>query len=290
MSDNNTLKRVTGLLVIEVRNSNPNGDPDNEGEPRQLQKGRLRGHGIISGVSFKRKLRDLVEAKEGPVWDFLSKELSINDRPDEFLILESRDRVRKKIMELSREEFQKSYWDARVFGTTFLEKASKDKDHFIRTGVTQFPNATSVAPVVIERMTNTNKAGVEDGKDRGMAPLADRVVQHGVYCMPFLINPTAAKRSGCKSEDIELLRRLIPYAYPHTASRARSCVEIRHAWFVEHSSSLGSFSDFAILDALTPRKREALNEASCAWNEYDVPTGIGDLEQRGLVCIDLMVK
>ena len=53
----NELKRVTGLLVIEVVNSNPNGDPDRESDPRQ----RPNGRGEISPVSFKRKLRDLID-------------------------------------------------------------------------------------------------------------------------------------------------------------------------------------------------------------------------------------
>jgi len=289
VSKNETLNRVTGLLIIEVRNSNPNGDPDNEGEPRQRQDGR----GIISGVSFKRKLRDLVEQKDGPVWQSLSEELKL--KPKGFDILESRGRKREEIKELNREQFQTRYWDARVFGNTFLESIedkkvkSEDVEHFIRTGVAQFANATSIAPVVIERMTTTNKAGVQEGKDRGMAPLGYRVVRHGVYCMPFFINPTAAKRSGCQPNDIALLKRLIPYAYPHTASYARPCVEIRHAWYVEHASPLGSCSDFAILDALTPKKREKSTEPSSVWDEYDVPADISDdLKARGLTCVDII--
>ena len=51
------IKRATGLLVIEVVNSNPNGDPDRESDPRQ----RSNGCGEISPVSFKRKLRDLLD-------------------------------------------------------------------------------------------------------------------------------------------------------------------------------------------------------------------------------------
>ena len=54
---NDNIKRATGLLIIEVVNSNPNGDPDRESDPRQ----RPNGLGEISPVSFKRKLRDLVE-------------------------------------------------------------------------------------------------------------------------------------------------------------------------------------------------------------------------------------
>ena len=286
------LNRVTGLLIIEVRNSNPNGDPDNEGEPRQRQDKR----GIVTGVSFKRKLRDLVELKDGPVWAELRRELEIGDA-DHYQILESRGRSREEIKKLSKEEFQKRYWDARVFGSTFLESIRDDKDlrpedveHFIRTGVAQFANGISVAPVVVERMTTTNKPGVQEGKDRGIAPLGYRVVQHGVYCMPFFINPTAARRLGCEPKDIELLKRLIPYAYAHTRSHVRPSVEIRHAWYVEHESPLGSCSDFAILDALMPRKRANPSEPSNIWEEYDVPSCIDTLEQKGLRCIDLMVK
>ena len=62
--DNNLVPRITGLLVLEVRKSNPNGDPERESSPRQ----RPDGKGEISPVSVKRKLRDLVSEKEGIVW------------------------------------------------------------------------------------------------------------------------------------------------------------------------------------------------------------------------------
>lgn len=57
---NHEIKRATGLLVLEAVNSNPNGDPDRDGEPRQRDNGR----GEISPVSFKRKLRDLIEQND----------------------------------------------------------------------------------------------------------------------------------------------------------------------------------------------------------------------------------
>ena len=55
-TESKAVPRVTGLLVIEVRNSNPNGDPDRESDPRTRAHD---GKGIISDVSFKRKLREL---------------------------------------------------------------------------------------------------------------------------------------------------------------------------------------------------------------------------------------
>ena len=276
--------RGTGLLVIEAINSNPNGDPDRESDPRQRPDER----GEISPVSFKRKIRDLVEDKDGPVWEHVAKGFANRVDPSEFYILESRGRDRAAIAkEIEENSFKMKYWDARIFGNTFLEQGASTS---IRTGVAQFGLGVSIAPILIERMTNTNKAGVQEGKDRGMAPLGYRVVQHAVYWMPFFINPTAAKKSGCQKRDIELLLRTIPYTYTHTASYVRPFVGIRHAWYIEHKSALGSCSDFELISALTPKKKNDPERPSVTWEEYDVPTGLPDaLRVRIASFRDLMV-
>ena len=213
------------------------------------------------------KLRDLVEEKQGPVWGTLSAELDLKE--ERFAILEHRGRDRKAIeKELRDGTFQNKYWDGRVFGNTFLEEGGPDT---VKTGAVQFGLGLSVAPITIERMTNTNKAGVQEGRDRGMAPLGYRIVTHGVYTMPFFVNPTAAVKSGCTAEDIKLLFRLIPQAYSHSASYVRPMVGIRHAWVVEHNSPLGSCSDFDLLDALRPKKKEDPEQPSTSWGDYEVP-------------------
>lgn len=264
-SNNKFLKKATGLLVVEVRNSNPNGDPDRESDPRQ----RFDDRGEISPVSFKRKVRDLVGNTDGPVWQEISGQFSPNLGPENFCILESRGRDRAMIInELGNGIFVKKYWDGRIFGNTFLEEGASTT---IKTGVVQFGMGVSVSPVEIERQTNTNKSGVQEGKDRGMAPLGYRIVSHGVYTIPFFVNPTAATKSGCTQNDVDLLLKIIPYAYSHTASYVRPSVGIRHAWYIEHKSVLGSCSDFDLLDALTPRKKEEPEKPSCSWDEYDVP-------------------
>ena len=260
------LNRATGLLVIEVINSNPNGDPDRESDPRQRPDER----GEISPVSFKRKMRDLVEKKEGPVWQEMKQKFNPILKDEEFAILEQRGRDRKEIeKELGNGMFIRKYWDARLFGNTFLEEGLSTS---IKTGAVQYGMGLSIAPILIERHTTTNKAGVESDKDRGMAPLSYRVVQHGVYCMPFFINPSAAKQSGCNKRDIDLMLKLIPYAYSHTASYIRPMVEIRHAWYMEHKSPLGSCSDFALIEALSPIKKSESDRPSKSRKEYDIPT------------------
>ena len=119
------MKRATGLLVIEVVNSNANGDP------RQ----RPNGCGEISPVSFKRKVRDLLDDSSSPFFESLPEKFRSN--ADHYRILEHRGRDRTtitkemtsggKLADFEQEEFLESefvrkYWDARVFGNTFLEK------------------------------------------------------------------------------------------------------------------------------------------------------------------------
>lgn len=281
---NEEIRRATGVLVIEVTNSNPNGDPDRESDPRQRPDGR----GEISPVSFKRKLRDLVEDKQGPVWKELKKKLNLQD--ETFVILESRGRVRKEINELltnNFEGFKQKYWDARVFGNTFLEEGSATT---IKTGVVQFGLGLSVAPVEIERLTNTSKAGVQEGKDRGMAPMGYRIVKHGIYCMPFFVNPSAAHKTGCTKTDIDLMLALIPHAYVHTRSYIRSNVEIFPAWYIEHKSALGSCPDFKLIEALTLKKKADPERASKSRDEYDIPKSLPDDLSRKIDSLKNLVE
>jgi Cas7 group CRISPR-associated protein Csh2 len=304
------IKRATGLLVIEVVNSNPNGDPDRESDPRQ----RPNGLGEISPVSFKRKLRDLVEDGGSPAFKAACDKLNLLDSDDKdpnfksdfnkfklqanFQILESRGRDRKGIQDEMAKDieghpahfldsvFAKKYWDARLFGNTFLEKYA-DKG-YIKTGVVQFGVGVSISPVNIIRHTNTNKAGVETGKDQGMAPLAFRVVEHGVYCMPFFVNPNFASKSGCTEQDVALMKALIPYAYDQTKSAIRPDVRLRHAWYIEHNNSLGSCPDYLLFEALTPKRKGNSKDASESWMDYEDASALPDSLNGKVTCVDLV--
>lgn len=291
------LKRATGLLIIEVVNSNPNGDPDRESDPRQ----RPNGFGEISPVSFKRKLRDLLDDHDAPFFRALPEQFSGN--PDHYFILEHRGLVDSEITKEQGDDptqfvnspFVHKYWDARVFGNTFLEesknkvnKKRKDKE-FIKTGVVQFGMGVSLAPVNIIRYTNTKKKATQEGKEAGMAPLAYRIVEHGVYCMPFFVNPNYAHKTGCTAEDIELLKLLIPHAYEQNRSAVRPDVRIRHAWYVEHKNLLGSCPEYLLLEALTPKKLGDKDELSTTWADYEDKEMLPEnLLPRVESCVDLV--
>lgn len=290
----NEIKRATGLLVIEVVNSNPNGDPDRESDPRQ----RPNGYGEISPVSFKRKLRDLLEDKEGLFFRSLPEEYT--QHPEKYNILESRGRDRKAInkemandpkhfnqQDFLQSTFVRKYWDARVFGNTFLEEGAHKG--FIKSGVVQFGVGISISPVEIIRHTNTNKPGVQEGKNAGMAPLAFRIVEHGVYCMPFFVNPNYSGKTGCTAEDIALMKLLIPHAYDLNRSAIRPDVRLRHAWYIEHQNNLGSCPEYLLQEALTPKRLGEANMPSASWADYEEISELPDnLFNRVESVIDLM--
>lgn len=293
------IKRATGLLVIEVVNSNPNGDPDRESDPRQ----RANGRGEISPVSLKRKLRDLLEDPETPFFKSLPDWVT-GRNADHYQILEHRGRDRDQIQKemnpngdtkiFSEEKFLESpfvkkYWDARVFGNTFLEDGGNKG--FIKTGVVQFGVGLSISPINIIRSTNTNKAGVQKNKNAGMAPLGFRVVEHGVYCMPFFVNPNYAKKSGCEKTDIDLLKLLIPAAYDLNRSAIRPDVRLRHAWYIEHKNTLGSCPDYLLFEALMPKRKGDPEVPSTSWADYEDRTALPEeLQNRIADCEDLMTK
>lgn len=303
MSDYNEMfKRATGLLVIEVVNSNPNGDPDNDSMPRQ----RTSGFGEISPVSFKRKLRDLIEDHDSVFFSTLPEKFKIADTKEnedkhKYFIMESNLNELKNLKKemgtehenFTNSKFAKKYWDGRVFGNTLLEDNENDKKdkpkRFIKTGVVQFGMGISLAPIAVSNQTNTRQMPTEEGKQSGMAPLAHPIVEHGVYCMPFYVNPNFAKKTGCTKDDIELLKTVIPHAYDLNRSTIRTDVRIRHAWYIEHKNILCSCPEYLLTDALTPKKLGDANEPSTSWADYEDVTELPEeLLSRVDSCVDLM--
>jgi Cas7 group CRISPR-associated protein Csh2 len=286
----NIIPRATGLIIVEVRNSNPNGDPERDGAPRK-RRGEI---GEISPVSVKRKMRDIIGNKKGPIWLYLQKKYNLDEAY--FQILEERGRKRGEIKKLIIEDnhkplkekrFVNMYWDGRVFGNTFLEEAEGEPKKTdkkkkteealalkknVKTGAIHFGLGLSVAPITVRTdFTQTSKAGVEEGKTAGMAPGSFKFVEHGIYAIPFFINPTPASNSGCTRQDVDIAMELVPYVYSHNPSTVRTQVEVLHAWYAEHNNQRGSCNDFDLIDALMPKKKAAKDKPSSGRDEYTIP-------------------
>jgi Cas7 group CRISPR-associated protein Csh2 len=280
--------KVTGLIIIEVIHSNPNGDPNCGGDPRQLPDGR----GIISSVSIKRKVRDLIELKDGPIFqNLVSKGIIDNNDIDKFCIMETEGRDRDLIgREIKSGIILDKYCDARIFGGTFLEKKKGEtKKGFTQGGPLQMGMGYSSARINIDRMTFTNKSGVEEGKSSGMAPFIG-FVEHGVYYVDFHINPSLAVETNCTERDISVFKETLPFIYDHTASFVRTNVHIRHIWWAEHKTPRGSYPVLDIIDHLKPKRIGSDDpfEPSTRWEDYEVPKLPDTIKDRLLIFEDLM--
>lgn len=255
---------MDGMLVLEVVDSNPNGDPDYLGNPRQ----RDNGIGEISPVSVKRKYRDMLEYKENNyIWEKVGERLN----PEKFEILESKqnnDRARiRKIVEKDTQGFLDMFWDARLFGNTFLEKGISGHE---RSGALHLGLGLSVAPVEIRKLSLTKKMNAQEGKGSGFAPDAYSVVPYGIYTIPVYFSPQQAKANGCTDDDVDMFLKLTPYIYNHSRSLIRTHVNILHAHMAFHHDKIGSFNPYTLLDKLRPTLIEGCDGSAIA--DYNIPT------------------
>jgi len=169
------------------------------------------------------------------VWQTVAGSFAPRLEDEEFDILEKRGRSREKILaEVKDGSFAGLYWDARVFGI----RSWKSRRSWIKTGVVQFGMGISVAPVEVERLTLTNKSGYRKARiaewrhwDTGGAT---RGVRDAVLC-----ESDGSAEVGVQEARPEVMMKLVPHAYSHTASFVRPDVRVRHAWYAEHKSPLG---------------------------------------------------
>src|ERR1039458_6228537 len=133
------------------------------------------------------------------------------------------------------------------------------------TGAIQIGTGRSVANIDIVQMTTTNQSGVEGEKERGMAPLGTKVVRHAVYTVPFFVDPLQMAKTNATVEDLKVFASILPHVFDLNLSRTRPEVELRHAWWVEHTGPLGSIPTHVVLDTLTPK---AKTEAPASWADY----------------------
>lgn len=295
------IPRISGSMVFEVINSNPNGDPDAAGMPRQID-----DLGHVSAVSVKKKCRKLIHFKDGPLWHEVLNKLNLEHK--RFDIMERPDMDRKKIYSMSPEEVWGSCVDNRLFGSTFLEnkggeKTSDDpkdkkkgkpknddkakRDRYKITGCIYMNEAFSVGPIQVEIFTQTKELAVKEDQSRGMAP-GRSFVRHGIYVMNFGVGWSGDNHDQADLVDLEVFFRVLPFVYDLNRSSARPHVALRHVWAAVHKSSLGSFSETDFWDAMRPRVKDGV-EMPASIDDYIIPQDIpGRFAEKAFVAKDLM--
>jgi len=235
--------RIDAVLLTEVNLSNPNGDPDLEGRPREL---RSTGQGLISGVSTKRRLRDTARIRHG-VNLFVENEA-----------LESRieglfeDTEEAPTTETIDQKAWSKFWDVRMFGGTLSAvKIGEDGDG-VRgsqiTGPWQVGMGKSVDPINVVDVGITRSVQNTEGEQGTMG--RQPVVEYGLYRQHMHYSPYASYGDVHK-EDLDVMWDALAWMHDHTRASMRPDIQWKAVYLIEHEQTLGSMPANEATDLIT---------------------------------------
>jgi CRISPR-associated protein Csd2 len=237
MSITDSTKRHDIVVIFDAVHSNPNGDPDMEGAPRTDPE---TGKGLVSGVSTKRKIRDVAYllnkdeiARGDSNFDILVRPgASLNERTDPFA---KEDDPAASVAE--------KYWDVRIFGALLTTGKLSKTGRGVK-GPMQVGMAQSTHPVYPVEHTITRVTGTTEGEDRGMG--RRYVVPYGCYVQPMHYSPHHAEFA--EDEDLELFFDALPRAWELTRSSSRPDVRKRKIVVFTHDHPLGNAPSHELID------------------------------------------
>lgn len=269
--------KIDFAVVFTVDKANPNGDPLNGNRPRQD----FLGHGEVSDVAIKRKLRNrlqdqgeaiLVQSDERRTDEYRS----IKDR------VESVEELKKLLAknkatgtdELSAESIASSTWyDVRAFGQVFAFKGTK-MSIGIR-GPVSIHTATSIEPVDVTSMQITKSVNSVTNKNNPGEKTSDTMgtkhrVDFGVYVFYGSINPQLAEQTGFTYEDAEKLKESLKTLFANDASSARpdGSMEVNKLFWWEHNSKLGQYSSAAVHRSV--QVKQVKDDLPLSINNYNI--------------------
>lgn len=213
--------KIDFALVFTVRNANCNGDPLDGNRPRTT----LDGHGEVSDVCLKRKVRNRLLDEGAPI--FVQSD---DRRVDEYRSLKDRAEGCEKLKKKDKEEYARiaceTWFDVRAFGQVFPFKNEKGKGDSIgiRGPVTIQP-AFSEDVVEIISTQITKSVNLETGADPNKKGADTMGMKHrvafGVYKTFGSINVQTAQKTGFSQEDAELLKEALRTLFRNDATSAR---------------------------------------------------------------------
>ncbi|WP_042357366.1 type I-C CRISPR-associated protein Cas7/Csd2 [Bacillus rubiinfantis] len=240
--------KVDFAVVLSVKKANPNGDPLNGNRPRQ----NYDGHGEISDVAIKRKIRNRLQDMGESIF------VQSNDRNnDDFKSLRERAESNTTLQKIlksknsSNDEFAaiacEQWIDVRSFGQVFAFKGSGGGSG-VSVGVrgpVSIHTATSVDPIDITSMQITKSVNSEPGKEKGSDTMGMKHrVDFGVYVFYGSINTQLAEKTRFTNEDAEKIKQALVTLFENDASSARpeGSMEVHKVYWWEHNSKLGQYS------------------------------------------------
>lgn len=275
-------RRYDFALLFDVKDGNPNGDPDAGNSPRVDPE---TGHGLVSDVSLKRKLRNFVSlvksdpatSTPGDGYDIYVKERAIlnqqHERAYQALGLKPGEKTQKgeeSPEERARRWMCQTFFDIRMFGAVMTTKVNAGQ---VR-GPVQLTFSRSIDPIVsleqaITRMavTTEKESDKQEGGNRTMG--RKEIVPYGLYRAHGFVSPHLAAQTGFSDVDLELLWQGLEKMFEFDRSAARGEMTTRRLVVFEHESALGNAPAHRLFDRLRVRRKDEARPPR-AYGDYEV--------------------
>lgn len=282
--------RIDILYLFDVKDGNPNGDPDFDNTPRFDPE---TFQGLVSDVCLKRKIRNYVHALK-------SQSGTVEQGYDIFILqghsLESRQRMPYDNLKLkakgsksdsndvskAREWMCENFFDVRAFGAVMSTTDfncgqvqgpvqvtfARSCDRVLNTehGITRVAYTT-------ERKTSETTARTEMGRKHTVA--------YGLYAAHVFINPVFAaagkKGTGFSTDDLDVLKQALANMFDIDRSAARGLMRARHAFAFEHASALGNAPAGKLFDLVNVALREGVDTPR-SFADYSI-TSLDELQK-----------
>jgi CRISPR-associated protein Csd2 len=287
--------RYDFVFLFDVKDGNPNGDPDAGNLPRVDAE---TGHGLVTDVALKRKVRNYVamkhagdqEATDGKGdltanrFEIYVRERAVLNRQHQraYAAYDLKPEAKKlpKDAQYARRVtgwMCKNFYDIRAFGAVMSTEVNSGQ---VR-GPVQLTFARSIDPVVsaehaITRMAVTNEADLE--KERTMG--RKFTIPYGLYRAHGFISAHLAGETGFDEQDLELLWEALKSMFEHDRSAARGEMATRGLFVFKHESALGNAPAHALFERIQIKRKDGVEVArdfmdyEVQVNETDMPPGV----------------
>lgn len=259
--------RYEFVILFDVENGNPNGDPDAGNMPRIDPE---TGYGLVTDVCLKRKIRNYIETvkEDEQGYDiYIKEDVPLNrsdNRAIEYIGLKevnSKDLKKKDLgADLKIRDFMcRNFYDIRTFGAVMTTFVTAHLNCGQVRGPVQIGFARSIDPIVSQEVTITRVA-ITTEKDAGNKSTEmgrKNIIPYALYRAEGYISANLARRvTGFSEDDLELLWDAIINMFENDHSAARGKMAVRELIVFKHSKELGDCPAYKLFDAVDVKKRE----------------------------------
>lgn len=276
-------KRHDFVLLFDVADGNPNGDPDADNLPR-LDPQTM--HGLVTDVCLKRKVRDYVhELAEQPI--FIQSSKTLNARIEEAAEAVGAEKNGKVANLKIQERLMSSYFDIRLFGAVL--STTDDYNAGQVRGPVQLVFARSIDPILPLSVTITRQARTtEERAKTGSTEMGRKsIVPYGLYRGHGFFSPHLAKRTGVSEDDLRLFWEALWNMFEHDRSAARGQMAMREVFVFTHDKPRGNAHAHRLFDLIDVARNQngqaeangeaparAFSDYTVAVNEENLPKGV----------------